>query len=115
MKLLSRAFPGDLMKNTARNSHSFISFSCYGLSWSCRTLFASELKISRVGSALCLAASLPGWEVAWLMGFGPLRPLCKRFRVRGEERKLWLGPGNSHAAWHCVIWHMLRLGDSRSL
>lgn len=32
---LSKAFPSDLVKNTARNSHclSFISFSCYGLSW----------------------------------------------------------------------------------
>lgn len=85
MKLLSRAFPSDLMKNTARNSYSFISFSCYGLSWSFRMLFASKLKISHVGSALCLAASLPGWEVAWLMGFGPLRPLCNVLGL-GERR-----------------------------
>jgi len=71
---LSKAFPSDLMKNTARNSRSlsFISFSCYGLSWGCRRLFASELKIPRIGSALYLAAYLPGWEVAWLMVSGPL-------------------------------------------
>lgn len=70
---LSKAFPSDLMKNTARNSHclSFISFSRYGLSWGCRRLFANELKIPCVGSALYLAAYLPGWEMAQLVASGP--------------------------------------------
>lgn len=104
---LSKAFPSDLMKNTARNSHclSFISFSCYGLSWGCIRLFVRELKIS-CGALDQPYVKLLTFQAGRWLDWRDLGTLVQGFRVRGqtgEGRKLWLGPENNPDAW-VIFW-----------
>lgn len=66
-------------KIAARNSHccSFISSSCYGLSWGCRRLFVSELKIRGGASGQPCALLLPS-QAEQLAPWAPSGPLGAR-------------------------------------
>lgn len=104
---LSQVFPSDLMKNAARNSRclSFISFSCYGLSWGCRRLFVRELKIP-CGALGQPYIKLLTFQAGRWLDWRDLGTLVQDFRVRvqvGEERKLCLGPENHPDAW-VIFW-----------